>query len=91
MRAHSFRFALPAQPVDAIPSDINLFSKGGVYDVSETGKAFRDAEDRHVEPFEGGTVVTSDWAVLRQKPCIHSLHVVRSTAGLFRPPVDARC
>jgi hypothetical protein len=24
---------VPAQPVDATPSDINLFSKGGVYDI----------------------------------------------------------
>ena len=29
----SYREDVPAQPVDATPSDINLFSKGGVYDV----------------------------------------------------------
>jgi hypothetical protein len=51
-----------AQRVVATPSDINLFSKGGVYNARETGEAFRDAEDRHVEPLEGGTVVASDWA-----------------------------
>jgi hypothetical protein len=56
----------PAQPVDATPSDINLFFKGGVYDVRETGKAFLDAEDRDVEPLEGWTVVASD-GVLRAK------------------------
>jgi hypothetical protein len=28
------------QPFDATPSDINLFSKGGVYDTRETGVAF---------------------------------------------------
>jgi hypothetical protein len=67
---------VPAQPVDATPSDINLFSKGGVYDPSETGEAFRVAEDRDVEPLEGGTVVVSDWARLRQEPCVHSLYVV---------------
>jgi hypothetical protein len=48
---------LPAQPVDATPSDINLFTKGGVYDATKTGEAFRDAENRHVEPLESGTVV----------------------------------
>jgi hypothetical protein len=39
---------VPAQPVDATPSAINLFSKGGVYEASETGEAFREPEDRHV-------------------------------------------
>src|ERR1700674_1382579 len=68
--------SLPVQPVDATPSAINLFSKGGVYDARETGKAFRDAEDRPVEPLEGGTVVASDWAGLREEPCVHSLYVV---------------
>jgi hypothetical protein len=48
---------LPAQPVDATPSVINLISKGGVYDATETGKTFGDAANRHVEPLEGGTVV----------------------------------
>ena len=48
---------VPAQPVDATPSDINLFSKGGVYDATETGEAFREPAGRHVEPLEGGTVV----------------------------------
>ena len=67
---------LPAQPVDATPSDINLFTKGGVYDATKTGEAFRDAADRHVEPLEGGTVVASDWTRLRQKPCVDSLYVV---------------
>jgi hypothetical protein len=43
---------VPAQPVDATPSAINLFSQGGVYDVSETSEAFRGAEDRHVVPQE---------------------------------------
>jgi hypothetical protein len=32
-RIPTFRESLPAQPVDATPSVINLFSKGGVYDV----------------------------------------------------------
>jgi hypothetical protein len=53
----TFRQSLPAQPVDATPSVINLFSKGGVYDATETGKTFGDAANRHVEPLEGGTVV----------------------------------
>jgi len=51
------RETVPAQPVDATPSDINLFTKGGVYDASETGEAFCDAEDRYVESLEGGAVV----------------------------------
>jgi hypothetical protein len=33
---------VPAQPVNATPSAINLFSKGGVYDATETGEAFRE-------------------------------------------------
>jgi hypothetical protein len=37
---------VPAQSVDATPSDINLLSKGGVYDARETGEAFRDTKDR---------------------------------------------
>jgi hypothetical protein len=49
--------SLPAQPVDATPSDINLFSKGGVYDATDTGKAFGDLANRPVEPLEGETVV----------------------------------
>jgi hypothetical protein len=53
----TFREELPAQPVDATPSDINFFSKGGVYGATETGKAFRDAAERHVEALEGGTVL----------------------------------
>jgi hypothetical protein len=35
------RKVVPAQPGDATPSAINLFSNGGVYGASETGKAFR--------------------------------------------------
>ena len=48
---------MPAQPVDATPPGINLFSKGGVYGARETGEAFRDAEDRDVTGLEGGTVL----------------------------------
>ena len=40
----SFRKAVPAQPVDATPPDMNLHLKGGVYDPSETGKAFGGTE-----------------------------------------------
>jgi hypothetical protein len=36
---------LPAQPVDATPSAINLFSKGGVYGATEMGEAFREPTD----------------------------------------------
>ena len=32
-----------AQLVDATPSDMNHFSKGGVYDTRKTGQAFRSA------------------------------------------------
>jgi len=48
---------VPAQPVDATPSAINLFSKGGVYDATETGEAFREPTDRDVAALEGGAVV----------------------------------
>jgi hypothetical protein len=56
-KRENFRYRLPAQPVDATPSDINLFSKGGVHDATDTGKAFREPAERHVEALEGGTVV----------------------------------
>ena len=39
---------MPPQPVDATPSAINLFSKGGVYDATETGEAFLGTKDRPV-------------------------------------------
>jgi hypothetical protein len=48
---------LPAQPVNATPSTINLFSKGGVYGATEPGEVFREATDRDVVPLEGGAVV----------------------------------
>jgi hypothetical protein len=51
------RNTMPAQPVDATPSDMNHFSKGGVFDRRWTGRAFRGAENRHVAPLEGGGVV----------------------------------
>jgi hypothetical protein len=53
----SARLVVWSQQVDATPSNINLLSKGGVYDPRETGGAFCDAEDRHVVPLEGGTLV----------------------------------
>jgi hypothetical protein len=34
-----------AQPVDATPSDMNSFSKGGVYGTRKMGQAFHGAED----------------------------------------------
>jgi hypothetical protein len=43
---------VPAQPVDATPSAINLFSKGGVYGATETGEAFREPTDRDLGPLE---------------------------------------
>jgi hypothetical protein len=46
-----------SQPVGATRSDMNHFSKGGVYGTRKTGQAFRGAEDRHVAPLEGGRVV----------------------------------
>jgi hypothetical protein len=48
---------VPAQPVDATPSDINLFIKGGVYDPRETVWAFGGAEEGRVAPLEGRRVV----------------------------------
>jgi hypothetical protein len=50
------RKTVPDQPVDATPSGIKFFSKDGVYDVQETGEAFRKPAGRHVESLEGGTV-----------------------------------
>src|SRR3981189_3505312 len=46
-----------SQPVGATPSDMNSFSKGGVYGTRKTGQAFHGAADRHVAPLEGGRVV----------------------------------
>jgi hypothetical protein len=34
-----------AQPVDATPSDMNSFFKGGVYGTRKTGQALHGAED----------------------------------------------
>src|SRR6266705_3823699 len=53
----SDRISLRAQAVDATPSGIDLLSKGGVYDPRETVWAFCGAEERHVVPLEGRTVV----------------------------------
>jgi hypothetical protein len=39
---------VPAQPIDATPSGINLLFKGGVYGPRETDGIFRGAEDRHM-------------------------------------------
>ena len=46
-----------SQPVGATPSDMNLFSGGGVYGTRKTGQALHGAEDRDVAPLEGGRVV----------------------------------
>jgi hypothetical protein len=54
---HTFRKCLPAQPVDATPSDINLFTKGGVYDPKETVWTFGGAKEGRVAPLEGGRFV----------------------------------
>ena len=51
------RFVVPVQPVDATPSGIKLFFKGGVYEARETVWAFRGAEDRRVASLEGGADV----------------------------------
>jgi hypothetical protein len=51
---------VPVQPVDATPSDINLFSKGGVYE-AETMEAIFDPASRDVEPLEGWAVFKCDW------------------------------
>jgi len=56
---------MPAQPVDATPSDMNGFSKGGVYDATNPGAAFVCAEGRSVAALESGAVVTRDRAGLR--------------------------
>jgi hypothetical protein len=50
----SFWKAGRSQPVGATPSDMNSFSKGGVYGTRKTGQAFHGAADRHVAPLEGG-------------------------------------
>jgi len=42
------------QLVDATPSNINLLTKGGIYDPREAGGAPCDAENRHMVPLEGG-------------------------------------
>jgi hypothetical protein len=81
---------VPAQPVDATPSAINLFSKGGVYGATETGEAFREPADGHVGPLEGGTVVTRDRAGLWQESCGRSLPVDASWRDCSGR-VGARC
>ena len=53
----SYRNRGRSQVVGATPSDMNSFSKGGVYGTRKTGQALHGAEDRHVAPLEGGRVV----------------------------------
>src|SRR5260370_31851630 len=52
--------------------------KGGVYDPRETVWTFCRAEERHVVPLEGGTVVARDRARLWQGAFVHSLSGVAS-------------
>jgi hypothetical protein len=66
---------VPAQPVDATPSDTNLLLKGGVYGASEARETLCGTEGRAMEPLESGTVVERDWAGSRQGPCGHSVFV----------------
>jgi len=74
-RCAKSRGTVPAHPVDATPSALNLFPKCGVCDARETGETFREAADRHVA-LEGGAVVARDWTSLWQGPRIHSVYVV---------------
>jgi hypothetical protein len=48
---------LLAQPVDATPSGVNLFSKGGVHESRETMEAVFGPAVGYVEPSESGRVV----------------------------------
>src|ERR1019366_10520270 len=57
----SSRNTVPAQPVGATPSDMNSFSKGGVYGTRKTEQAFHGAENGDVAPLEGSRVVTCHW------------------------------
>jgi hypothetical protein len=45
---------VPVQTVDATPSGIKLFFKGGVYATRKTVWTFRGAEVRRVATLEGG-------------------------------------
>ena len=67
------RETVPTQPVDATPSAVNLFTKGGLFDASEMGQIFLGTADRPPGPLEGETVVAWDWACLWQEPCVDSL------------------
>jgi hypothetical protein len=48
------RLVVPVQTVDATPSGIKLFFKGGVYATRKTVWTFRGAEVRRVATLEGG-------------------------------------
>jgi hypothetical protein len=48
---------VPVQTVDATPSGIKLFSKGGVYEARETVWAFGRAEERGLASLEVGADV----------------------------------
>ena len=68
----------------------NFLTKGDDYDAIETGKAFRGAEDRHLEPLKGETVDASGWAVLRQSTFICFVHVFAAYWDCWgRPPALA--
>src|SRR5580700_12001514 len=69
---------LPVQTVDATPSGIKLFFKGGVYEARETVRAFRGAEDRGVASLEGGPDAASDRSRFWQRTFLYSLSGVAS-------------
>ena len=55
-----------AHPVDATPSGVNLFLKGGV-SYAETMETVFGPAGRYVEPLEGWTVVKCDWSSTQQR------------------------
>jgi hypothetical protein len=69
---------VPIQTVDATPSGIKLFFKGGVYEARETVRAFRGAEDRGVASLEGGPDAASDRSRFWQRTFLYSLSGVAS-------------
>jgi hypothetical protein len=79
-----------AQPVDATPSAINLFSKGGVYDASETSEAFRGAGIDMWCRWKAGQLLHEIGRAFGKDMCPFNL-CCRNMEGLLRLLVGARC
>jgi hypothetical protein len=81
---------MPAQPLDATPSDKLFLFIGGVYDRRKTDSAFSGAEDRDMAPLEGGRVVCARLGAPLARTMAPFSFFYRNAEGSFRPFAAAR-